>query len=100
MKTKRPPKAEKLAAPLDPVVRRVRSGLYEIQGLLHHDCGGQVKVERVNPQTRVIGPWLASDDLNFRWESFCDKCKNCDCNGWATLPQAVKEAVDYFGCEG
>jgi hypothetical protein len=65
-----------------PRVERVRKGLYRIVGLLCR-CGGDLFIDK-----------CGSGD--FRWETFCMKCKDCDWNGWPTLKDAVSEARGFF----
>ncbi len=71
--------------------KKLRAGLYEIVGVLHRRtkgypcapvCGGQIRVQHLPP---------------CGWESHCDKCGECDFNGYDTLKECVKAAPDYFG---
>ena len=61
---------------------RIQAGLYRIVGL-RCSCGGELRIENVG-----------SDD--FRWETFCFRCKTCDPNGWPTLAQCLVNAAEYF----
>lgn len=81
----------------------VRRGLHRIVGIvcggdkIYGPCGGTLYVERVAAHKRCFGP---GDNSNFKWETYCDKCKTCDCNGWATLAECVREAPAYFEAKG
>jgi hypothetical protein len=60
---------------------KVRSGCYRTN--IHCQCGGTVYIER-----NGYGNW--------RWESWCDECKQCDPNGWPSLFSAVMKAPEFF----
>ena len=50
-------------------------------------CGGELLVQDWNPKgVRGQG----------RYEIFCDKCKICDCNGWARQDELLPNAREYF----
>ena len=70
-----------------PRLRKLRPGLYEVQGITHrcHEwdrARGTVRIERCG-----TGDW--------RWETVCISCKACDPDGWPTLREAVS-AVRVF----
>lgn len=60
---------------------KLRAGHYDSNQRC--ECGGRVLIERVG-----TGDW--------RWESYCEKCLTCDCNGWPTLAKAQQEVAGYF----
>ena len=85
-----------MAVPI--TVEKIRRGAYRIIGLLcwgdkiYGPCGGELRIERCTADGTPI-----SNDPDFRWETFCTKCKVCDCNGWPTLADAVANAEEHFG---
>ena len=62
---------------------RITPGHYQVEGITHLACGGDLRIER-------CGSGL------FRWESFCTKCQLCDNNGWPTLSEALQEVQAFF----
>lgn len=72
---------------------KVRSGLYRLTGVTHsqprswdeHVCGGQ-----------IFAAGNASVERQFRWECFCEKCKDSDSNGWATLRECIERTPEYW----
>jgi hypothetical protein len=87
---------------------KVRKGLYELRGVTHTEprrpgeapCGGQVFAEWFK------GPWDSETDyytgkerrfkLPDSWECYCEKCQDCDPNGWPTLADCVREAPAFW----
>lgn len=82
------------------VCQRIRAGLYRIVGIVcagdkvYGPCGGELHIESHTADGESI-----SDDPDFKWETFCTKCKTCDCNGWSTLKDALANAKECFGKE-
>lgn len=56
-------------------------------GVIHAGCGGRILIDDLWPHSQ--GEW--------RFESFCETCKECDPNGWRTLSEATIESRTYFG---
>jgi hypothetical protein len=76
----------------EPMVEKICAGLYRIIGITCGiispqgvPCGGELRIELCDGSER-----------DFRWETFCDRCKNCDCNGWPTRSSALANAKEYF----
>lgn len=65
---------------------RIRPGLYRIVGVACR-CGGELRVERCGRTPE------------FRWETFCVKCKKCDPDGYSTLADCVREATAAFNAQ-
>lgn len=59
----------------------------EILNVFHVGCGGELYVTD-------FGESYA--DLNFRFEVWCDRCRDADPNGYATREEAVVEGAAYF----
>lgn len=83
-----------------PTPVKVRRGLYELRGVTHATaiyrrpnapvCGGQVFAE-------WFGPTADGDEvLPASWECYCDRCQECDPNGWPTLLDCVLKAPEYW----
>lgn len=76
---------------------RIRRGLYRIVGIvcggdkIYGPCGGELRIENRDGNGKPV-----SRERFFKWETFCTKCKACDCNGWPTLAEALAEAEGYF----
>ncbi len=79
---------------------RIRPGLYRLVGIVcggdrvYGPCGGELHAERMGDNRRQNNG--GGVDPEFRWETFCAKCKTCDPNGWSTLADCVREAAEYF----
>lgn len=58
---------------------RLRAGLYDLEQT-HKDCGGELRAEKVSSG-------------QFRWETYCRKCKDCDPNGYATLVECKENIL-------
>jgi hypothetical protein len=77
---------------------KVRRGLYELRGVICSvpryrgaaPCGGQVFAEWLGPQRD------GGETIPASWECFCEKCKDCDPNGWGTLAECVREAPGFW----
>jgi hypothetical protein len=77
---------------------KVRRGLYELRGIAHTRpsypgaaaCGGRVYAEWFPGERDDGGPIPPS------WECYCEKCLECDPNGWATLAECRREAPGYW----
>lgn len=77
---------------------KVRKGLYELRGVTDTSwhragesvCGGQIFAEWFH------GEWDGDEKLPPSWECYCERCKECDPNGWATLRECVREAPAYW----
>jgi len=74
-----------------PTSEPIRGGLHRVIGVTC-SCGGELRVERLKADGTTV-----SNDPDFRWETFCTRCKSCDCNGWRTLALALANAAEYFG---
>lgn len=66
-------------------IEGLRCGLQK--PLQSEPCGGELLVQDWHPRG-VRG--------EFRYEIFCDTCKECDPNGWPRQDQLVMEAKRYF----
>jgi len=73
---------------------KVRRGLYELRGVTHTKpryrgappCGGQVFAQFCPEE-------MDKDEvLPASWECFCEKCQDCDPDGWNTLKECLVEA--------
>ncbi|WP_417744782.1 hypothetical protein [Rosistilla oblonga] len=64
-------------------IKKVRAGKYRTN-IIHRNCGGTIEIEKVGSG-------------EFAWESYCDKCLDCDPNGWYSLTVAAHEASSFFG---
>ena len=67
---------------------RIRPGLYRIEGVTDQgktSCGGQVYAEKVESHNR-----------EFAWECYCERCLDCDPNGWPSLRACVAEAAGFW----
>lgn len=82
---------------MTPKLKRIRRGLYQIAGIVcggdevYGPCGGALFVER-----HASGRVLFGSSCTFRWETYCDKCLTCDCNGHPTLGDCLAAAAAYF----
>lgn len=82
---------------------KVRRGLYRLEGVTHTEprypgasvCGGQVFAQRHPDESRDDGVEVDMV-LPSSWECFCEKCLDCDPNGWATLAECVLEAPAFW----
>lgn len=63
---------------------KIHRGLYRLKGCCC-GCSGELRVQSV-----------LSHGQQFRWETFCETCRSCDCNGWPTLADCVQESPAYF----
>lgn len=68
---------------------KIRAGLYRLEGLRCH-CGGELRIERCKEDGTEIGRG------QWRWETFCVSCKDCDPDGWPTLAESVLEAPGFW----
>ena len=86
---------------------KVRRGLYKLLGVTHTNprrrtgdvCGGQVFAERFGPYgvAERFGPYGEEGEvIPGSWECYCERCQDCDPNGWATLKECVCEAPDFW----
>ena len=79
---------------------KVRRGLYELRGVTHTRprprypgapvCGGKIFAERFG---------LYRDDgevISGSWECYCERCLDCDFNGWDTLRECIQEAPEFW----
>jgi hypothetical protein len=57
-------------------------------------CGGELLVEDHGSGSDRMNDGEPSAE--HRYELFCDRCKECDCNGYRTLAE-VREAAKTFG---
>lgn len=60
--------------------RKFHAGHYAILGV-NCACGGELRAESG-----------LSEEVDIRWELYCDKCKTCDPNGYVTLRECVEAA--------
>lgn len=70
--------------------RRIRKGLFEIVGLTC-ECGGILQIESHKADGKPL-----SVEQEWKWETFCTKCKSCDPEGWPTLVDCLLNARAYF----
>jgi len=49
------------------------------------DCGGEVEVM----------DWKRACEAG-RYEAWCNKCQECDANGWATQAEVLQNSPGYF----
>lgn len=96
-----PPSAEATGSSEPVTVRaiKVRRGLYRLDGVTCTSarcqpglppCGGQVYAEWFE------GEWDGDDKLPPSWECYCEKCLDCDPNGYDTLRECKKEAPGFW----
>jgi hypothetical protein len=55
-------------------------------------CGGQVFAEFFAGESKVD----YDEPSPPSWECYCEKCLDCDPNGWDTLRECVREAPAYW----
>ncbi len=51
-------------------------------------CGGEVFYENLHRQGLASREWA--------WEAFCDKCKDCDPNGYSTKQELLEESPKFW----
>ena len=65
---------------------KIRAGKYRLDGVTCHGdkyygpCGGQIYTERTDGNGEAL-----SEEPEWRWETYCEKCKTCDPNGHPNL---------------
>ena len=58
-------------------------------------CGGRVEI-RDHGLPEELPDEDGGYDPEFRFEACCDKCRECDPNGYATKGEALAGAREYF----
>ena len=79
--TPEPPRIEKISKGLYRFTSIVCGGPYSRGGSA---CGGTLMIDRCGTRGWAL------------WETYCEKCLCCDCNGHATLAECVMYSPDYF----
>lgn len=54
-------------------------------------CGGLLMV-----QDHCSEGFNRTTRKEYRYECFCDKCKNCDTKGWRSLRQVIEHSLTFF----
>ena len=62
-----------------PKTRKIGPGHYVLLGV-KCGCGGELRAQSG-----------LSAEPEYKWEVYCDKCKGCDPNGYATLQECIVE---------
>ncbi len=51
-------------------------------------CGGTLRLDHHNKEPKPA--------REFRWEVYCDKCLECDPNGYSSREKAIDGGLEYF----